>query len=574
MTIGSDASSGTLRELLDEVSAERAMEYTRTIAQWQRLSGSEDERKAFDYVEETLRGFGLRTERFAPLCLTSLPGKATLSVLDDDGRQPDVSLPCITHSFSTATGPGGVTGELVYLGEGRPADYAGHDLAGKIALIDGLAGPANAVAAEGTGVVAVVHVNPFELHEMIVSPVWGNPGSDNVDRLPTIPHISVDGETGAMLKQGAARVRITTEVDTGWRPLPVLVATLEPATPSADYVLLSGHIDSWYYGAMDNGTANAAMLETARVLTGHRDLLRRGLRVAFWSGHSHARYGTSAWYADEFWQDLHDHCVAHVNIDSPGGAGATGLGRISGMAETYPAVRELYRSLTGENLPFSRAGRGGDQSFWGVGIPSAAGKAYIQGSWDEGRKDLSGSFGWWWHTADDTMDKIDADNLARDTRVLLASTYLFLASPVLPLAQTAAVEEIRQALGEIAAGAGDAFDLGPVQRAADALMEAAERLTARCGQPVSEAEATRLNAGLLAVSHLLIPVAYTEAGPFGQDPALGAPSLPGLRPAARLGSLPAASAERQLLLTNLRRERNRLLHALVEARRAIEAAVG
>lgn len=42
----------------------------------------------------------------------------------------------------------------------------------------------------------------------------------------------------------------------------------------------------------------------------------------------------TAWYVDAFWQELHDHCVAHVNIDSPGGAGANHLSRIRGMAET------------------------------------------------------------------------------------------------------------------------------------------------------------------------------------------------------------------------------------------------
>ncbi|HUZ02173.1 MAG TPA: M28 family peptidase, partial [Thermomicrobiaceae bacterium] len=317
----------------------------------------------------------------------------------------------------------------------------------------------------------------------------------------------------------------------------------------------------------------ASMLETARILAGQRDLLRRELRLAFWSGHSHARYGTSAWFADEFWQDLHDHCAAHVNIDSPGGVGASGTSRIGSMAEAYPFARELFRELSGEELNYQRIGRGGDQSFWGVGVPSVCGKIYQQGSWDPRRTDLSGSFGWWWHTADDTMDKIDPANLARDAAILLAATYRVATDRVLPYDQTGPVDEIRGALAEIAAAAGDAFDLATVMAEADTLRETVERLNSRAGQPLTDEQARAINRGLLGVSRLLIPVNYTLSGPFGQDPALGFPAVPGLRSAARLAALPADSPERYLLLTALRRERNRVRAALIDARRAVETAL-
>ena len=87
--------------------------------------------------------------------------------------------------------------------------------------------------------------------------------------------------------------------------------------------VFSGHVDSWHYGAMDNGTANATMLEVARLLAQHRDELYRGLRVIFWSGHSHGRYSGSTWYVDNHWEELHDRCVAHVNVDSTGARGAS-----------------------------------------------------------------------------------------------------------------------------------------------------------------------------------------------------------------------------------------------------------
>ena len=42
-------------------------------------------------------------------------------------------------------------------------------------------------------------------------------------------------------------------------------------------------------------------------------------------------------------------------------------------------------------------------------------------------------FPWWWHTREDTIDKIDADVLALDTRVYVAAALRLVGAPVLPL---------------------------------------------------------------------------------------------------------------------------------------------
>src|SRR5690606_31051813 len=177
------------------------------------------------------------------------------------------------------------------------------------------------------GVRALICISGEHLHEMTVSPVWGSPTPETLDMLPQVPVISVDSATGEQLKaliDGAeARVRVTTVVDTRWRKIPVLLADLD--VEGRDHVMFSGHVDSWHYGAMDNGSANATMIEVARILANHRDELRRGVRFAFWSGHSQARYAGSTWFADAYWFDLRDRCVAHVNVDSTGGKGATDL---------------------------------------------------------------------------------------------------------------------------------------------------------------------------------------------------------------------------------------------------------
>ena len=46
------------QEIVAAVSGDTLMDYTGTIAQWVRLSGSDEERRAFDYVEEQCRAAG------------------------------------------------------------------------------------------------------------------------------------------------------------------------------------------------------------------------------------------------------------------------------------------------------------------------------------------------------------------------------------------------------------------------------------------------------------------------------------------------------------------------------------
>src|SRR5439155_1330942 len=112
--------------------------------------------------------------------------------------------------------------------------------------------------------------------------------------------------------------------------------------------LLAGHVDSWHYGAMDNAGANAVMMEAGRLLA--RTRLYRGLRLTFWSGHSHGRYAGSAWYVDSHWDELNARCAAHLNVDSVGGRGAHPV-RIAG-----PPAR-LRRHRRGDCDLAARAGK-------------------------------------------------------------------------------------------------------------------------------------------------------------------------------------------------------------------------
>jgi hypothetical protein len=340
-------------------------------------------------------------------------------------------------------------------------------------------------------------------------------------------------------------------------------------------VLLSGHLDSWEYGAMDNGSANATMMETMRLLAARRGELRRGVRALFWSGHSHGRYAGSTWYVDHHWQELYEGCVGHVNVDSTGARGATSYARIHAMSDVAALAADVVGGLSGQTPSIGRMGRNSDQSFWGLGIPALFGALSqvppAQATQDSGSLKALGIGGmpWWWHTVEDTIDKIDPDVLALDTAMVAEATYRLAASTVLPLDYAAMADEMVSILDDLDGKAAGCFDLTPVREELERLREAARALNA-VAQAAGEDQAEALNRCLMALGRLLIPLNYTESGPYDQDLAVGIPPWPSLQPVADLAALPAGSDAARYLETKLLRARNRAVHTLRQASAAID----
>jgi hypothetical protein len=582
-------SSSQEKAVLESLSKDRLMKHTEQIARWVRLSGSPEEAQAFAYIRGVLEEIGARIESYAVESYVSLPGEAHLEIVSPVRE----TIECITHAMAAPTPEGGLEGELVYAGSGMGED--GPPVRGRIALLDGIAMPVKVKRTEDRDALGQVHICGEQMHEMIVSVVWGTPTPETFGLLPKTPVVSIRQAGGerlrGLLERGPVRVRLRTQVQTGWREIPCLVGNIPGAVEGERYVLFSGHVDSWHHGAMDNGSANATMLEVVRALANRRIKLRRGIRVAFWSGHSHARYAASAWYCDHCWQDLYDHCVAHVNVDSTGGKGATVLTEAIAMAEVRGLAGQAIGQVTGQAYEGKRPGRAGDQSFWGVGAPAMFMDLSEQPPSDSissqafsllsGQRSKGGGLGWWWHTPEDTLDKIDPDNLLRDTKVYALVLLRLCTEPILPFDYRRTADEIRGILNDYQAKAGEAFDLGPSLREAEALRadldrlaEAIEKQRRRRGRRPTRDPIQIINACQMRLGRILIPLNYSRVGRFGHDLAQPVPPLPGLEPAARLAAMDRASTEFRLLRSTLVREQNKVVFGLREARKAIGEALG
>jgi hypothetical protein len=551
----------------DAVSAAELDRHLRAVAAEVRLSGTPQEARAFDYIGDQLTGFGYHVQRFQNEALIGYPRVASLQ-LQNPGDEP-LAIPANGYSLSPSTGPDGVSGEVVYVGAGLAADYAGIDARGKIVLSDGLAMPGKTRAASLAGAIGQIHNNGAHIHEMCLSPIWGTPTPETAPLLPDVPSVGITEESAALLRErlaaGPLRVTLITEPYLAWTMIPTLTADL-PGTEEDRFVLFSGHVDSWHLGVMDNGTANATQLEVARLLAERKGELRRGVRLAFWSGHSHGRYASSTWYADNHWHELRERCVCHVNVDSVGAKGASVLEEAPAMAETFAFGKEILAETAGVALEYKRISRSSDQSFWGHGIPTlfaslseqerddsetGAAMAQLLGPGSKG-----GGLGWWWHTTEDTYDKIDLDYLARDAGIYAETLWRLCTLPRLPFDYAATADELAQTLDRYHEAANGQLDL---QRTRELALELGREL--RSGA-LDHLDAARANTVLIELGHLLIPVNYTRSGPFEHDLALGSQPLPGLSDAVTLGTLDPHSDDARFLRTKLERERNRVEHAL------------
>lgn len=558
------------QELFDKIDPDEMARHLDVFEDLHRESGTDGERKASQYIVNTLEEYGIEARIGEYEGYISIPESATVHINAPRARTFENVT---TTAFGANTSPGGVDGELLHIDDVNGDAESLPDLSGKVLYVPELPKPRYAVAATDANAEGILFRSPDEhLHEGIVSPIWGTPNTENADELPDVPVAEVTKSDGdwieTRLAHGGVEITIETTVTTEVTTLPNPVGRIE-GTESNRYMVVGNHVDAWFEGVTDNGTAMAATLELARLFADREP--RRGIVFGFWSAHSTGRYAGSSTYADRNFPDLRENGVAYLHLDLCGLEGADGLW-YQHMAEleaehfdamesaTDLDIREAEESYLGAT---GRPARNSDQSFWGAGLSSLlSGARFEPGS--EAGGPIGG--GWWWHTPEDTRDKVDIDLLVEETKLYTALVSRICESPVLPHDFRATVDDARSLFTEIESEADGAvaFDdehqrLDELECVLDDVYETLDDVDDEMGV---WADAEDLQVRL---ANTLNPAIYMSGPDSRNEPAAGWERLPHLRSAEHLEE--GTKRSQLFAKSGLRKGRARVQHRLDRATR-------
>lgn len=472
-------SEAAYRDVTAAISSESMKKLLEHFSSLHRLTGKPDCEKAAAYIIEQLKAYGIDCELYQFDGYFSDPIKSELTVY---GEEDGTIVPSKPRSFSLNC-PSGITGELIYdhSSQGAPVNKMEEKelysrFRGKVVLSWNFYED-YVKKIEAYGAIGLVHIWPTDekvIHEETVGPIWGTPTQDNYGWLPAIPVVGLKKEDGTGLlervKRETVKVRLRSWVENHVAPTSLPVAWIPGKTE--DYVLVSGHYDSWHEGITDNAVGNAVCLEMARVFSQLPGKMERGVKIAFWPGHSNGRYMGSTWFCDHFWQELHDRCAAHLNIDSPGSQGGAAVLPRTTCLEGKEFTARLIKEFTG-NSPMSVLDipRGADQSFWGTGIPFHIMYKYEPVPEKKLYSCPGSGGGWWWHSEYDSMDKVDYDILLRDAALNTATAYMLASAKRLPADFESYFNRLLDIIKNLDEHSDAAFDFQPVLKAMSSLKE-------------------------------------------------------------------------------------------------------
>jgi hypothetical protein len=124
------------------VEAEQTAQSSREILAWiaeitrlgPRNPGTAGGQKTREYLARQFRSFGLRVAELEPFAVETFAADEWEFLITDPTTGSSEAVPSFYIPFSAPTGEAGVSGELVYIGDGARAE--GIDLVGKIAVFD------------------------------------------------------------------------------------------------------------------------------------------------------------------------------------------------------------------------------------------------------------------------------------------------------------------------------------------------------------------------------------------------------------------------------------------------------
>lgn len=402
--------------LKDSAAYERLSQLTDRFGN--RLSGSQSLERAIDWIIGEMKKDGLQNLRGEPVMVPHwVRGEESAELVSPRA----VRLPMLGLGGSIATPADGITAEVLVVTSYDDLTAKAARAKGRIVLFDVpftnygetvqyRSGGAVAAAKAGAVASLIRSVTPYSQK----TPHTG--GMRYEDGVAKIPHAAITLEDAMMLHRMQDRgERIVVRLRMSAQTLPdapsrnVMGEVTGREWPN-EVVVIGGHIDSWDVGqgAMDDGGGVVAAWEAVRIIHDLGLRPRRTIRVVGWTNEENGGRGGEA-YRDAHTSETHVYAMESDNgVFRPNGFGFTG------SDAAYAIAQQIGRLLEPVGAGLVTKGGGGSDigPLMQTGVPG--GSPNVDGS----------RYFWYHHTDSDTIDKLDARDVALCTAVMAVVAYV------------------------------------------------------------------------------------------------------------------------------------------------------
>lgn len=214
----------------------------------------------------------------------------------------------------------------------------------------------------------------------------------------------------------------------GPRPLYNVIADIPGTEFPDEYVIVSGHLDSWdgpgSTGTCDNGTGTMVALEAARILMKSGAKPKRTIRFIMWTGEEQGLHGSRRYV------EMHKERLDKISAVFVDDGGTNYQGGVVCTKEMEPMLREALKPAMDAfpDMPMTirvveRMPRGGGSDhapFNGVGVPGFF--------WNEtGRANYTHVH----HTQHDSIDQAIPEYLVQSSTNSAAASYILASAPTM-----------------------------------------------------------------------------------------------------------------------------------------------
>ncbi len=447
LALGLPANAGTLTEQ-DLTTArelrERALEcdggfeivadLTRRIGP--RMAGTEADARAVEWAVELLQEIGFDRVWLEPVTFNTWHREFERVTVSAPGVA-EQELVTLALGFTPATPAGGIEAELVMFDDLAALEAAApEDVEGRVVFIrnrmersrDGSGyGPAvqarsrgPQVASEkgalamlirsiGTSTNRFAHtgMTRFDTASRAIPAVAiSNPDADQLERI-----FSLGGPVSVQVEVGAEYTEPYTSHN--------VIAEITGAESPEKIVALGAHLDSWDVGtgAIDDGAGIAIITEAARLILDLDERPRRSIQVIYFAAEEIGLLGGRAW-AEKHHENFENY---QLGAESDFGAGPVYEIAARVADEAWPVIEAIQREL--EPLGIELGGReaSGGPDF----IPSLPYGLAVVDLKQDGTEYFD-----YHHTENDTLDKIDPEDLAQNAAAYAVLAWLAAQSPI------------------------------------------------------------------------------------------------------------------------------------------------